>query len=197
MNETPHQERRNTMSFIDSPESTGSPESSRSRGRDALMVARSAFLWVAAIIGVACILLFLASMLFGIRPQIVVSGSMEPQIPTGALVLTSDVAAADLRVGDVVTVPVRNGGGLVTHRIVAIEPIDHGVRLTLQGDANAAPDPDTHDVAHAGRVVATIPYVGFVATMIRTPFGIAGIVLFAAAVVVAFAIDLRPRRRKH
>ncbi|WP_187264842.1 signal peptidase I [Homoserinibacter sp. GY 40078] len=159
-------------------------------------ILRSAVLWIAAAIGAACLVLFLAATLFGIRPQIVISGSMEPQIPTGALVLTTDVAAGELQVGDVVTVPQPGGGGLVTHRIVDMEPVDGAMRLTLRGDANASADPDPYDVAHAGRVIGVVPGLGLLAMMLRTPFGIAGIVIFGVAVLLAFSVDIRRRGRR-
>jgi len=160
-----------------------------------MSIVRSAVLWLTALIGLACIVLFAAAMLFGIRPQVVVSGSMEPHIPTGALILTADAPGDDLRVGDVVTVPRRDGDGSVTHRIVEIEKTPAAHRLTLQGDANAAPDATTYEVRHAGRVVATVPYVGYLAAMLRTPFGIAGVVLFAGAIVALFAAGPRRPRR--
>src|SRR5438876_10663864 len=52
----------------------------------------------------------------------VLTGSMEPGIPTGALILVTAVGADELRVGDVITFqhPLQPRA-YVTHRIVSIE----------------------------------------------------------------------------
>ena len=59
--------------------------------------------------------------------------------PIGTLVLTRPVAAAEVRVGDIVTFrsPIA-GGRVYTHRVV---DIDAGGRLHTQGDINGAEDP--------------------------------------------------------
>ena len=59
---------------------------------------------------------FVVPKLFGINPYVVLSGSMEPQIHTGAIafVNTKDTA---VKVGDVVTYRLANDE-LVTHRII-------------------------------------------------------------------------------
>lgn len=59
---------------------------------------------------------FAVPKLFGINPYVVLSGSMEPQIHTGAIafVNTKDTA---VKVGDVVTYRLANDE-LVTHRII-------------------------------------------------------------------------------
>ncbi|MFF1572951.1 signal peptidase I [Leifsonia sp. NPDC058292] len=163
-----------------------------SSGWAAVAVLRSIVLWVAAIVGAACIVLFLAAILFGIRPQSVISGSMTPFMPTGSLVLVRDAPASDLKVGEVITVPRPNGEGLITHRIVAITPAERGYSVVLRGDANAADDPQPYTIAHAGRVLVVIPGVGFIAELLRTPFGIGGVVLVALALIAAYAV---PQRR--
>ena len=63
----------------------------------------------------------------GVRST-VLSGSMRPTVPEGSVVVVRDVAADDLRVGDVITYQLRSGDPtLVTHRIVGIT-VDGTVR---------------------------------------------------------------------
>ena len=64
---------------------------------------------------------FVVPKLFGINPYVVLSGSMEPQIHTGAIafVNTKDTA---VKVGDVVTYRLANDE-LVTHRFRAMQTI--------------------------------------------------------------------------
>ena len=56
--------------------------------------------------------------LFGIRPYVVYSGSMEPEIPTGAVVFTKEGEFSPKK-GDIITF--HNGDTVVTHRVVKKE----------------------------------------------------------------------------
>ena len=65
----------------------------------------------------------------------VTSGSMEPAIPAGALAIVEPVGAADLRVGDVVTIRLVSGA-LVTHRVIGTAADGGGPSVVVRGDAN-------------------------------------------------------------
>jgi signal peptidase I len=93
------------------------------------------------------------------RPVAFRSGSMAPAIPTGSVALVHRVPADQLSTGDVVTV--RSGGSFVTHRIVALSRSGDSATLQLRGDANGAPDPEVHSVGSAERVVASVPWLGY------------------------------------
>lgn len=166
--------------------------------RSVLAAVRSVILWLAAGVGAACIALIVLALAFGVRSQIVVSGSMEPFMPTGSLILVKDTPATELGVGDVVTVPRPHGEGLVTHRIIATDVPGAGPAaaraLTLQGDANQSPDPRPYTVANAGKVLFVIPQAGALFGQLRTPLGIGGIVVVAVAVLACYG--LAPRRGK-
>lgn len=59
--------------------------------------------------------------LFGVEVYAVLSGSMEPEYPTGSLIYVKDVPLEELEVNDVITF--RMGGNTTaTHRIVEIVP---------------------------------------------------------------------------
>ena len=96
-----------------------------------------------------CLLAAVASIGFGIRPLIFRSGSMGPEIDTGALGLARTVPAAELAVGDVVSV-VNDRGVRVTHRIQTSRYTSPTATLTLRGDANPTADPAPY-VGHRGR----------------------------------------------
>ena len=74
--------------------------------------------------------------LFGIRPYVVYSGSMEPEIPTGAVVFTKEGEFSPKK-GDIITF--HNGDTVVTHRVVKKEK---DIFIT-KGDANKTEDPKT------------------------------------------------------
>lgn len=73
----------------------------------------------------------------------VVTGSMEPTIKTGALLLCDETNIEDIRLDDIVCFQSNNQmlrGEIITHRVVDIKNIDGTLRLTTQGDANVAED---------------------------------------------------------
>lgn len=75
----------------------------------------------------------------GIKPAVVLSGSMEPAIRTGDLIFIHSVDTSDLKEGDVICY--LTSGKAVTHRIVGItEGSDGQPRYVTQGDANNAED---------------------------------------------------------
>ena len=97
----------------------------------------------------------------GFRTNIVSSGSMEPTIHTGSLVIVRPVDT--YQVGDVITFEVP-GRGVFLHRIVNIADIDGETFYITQGDAVPSPDhypvpPDHVD----GKVEVVLPYLGYVA----------------------------------
>lgn len=149
-----------------------------------LNVARGTVVTIAAVLGAATIAVVVICLVAGVRPAIVISGSMEPTIPTGSLTFARSVPASSVGVGDVVTVPRAIGKGLVTHRIVATEHVDGATELTLRGDANASDDPLPYRVRTVGEVVAHVPVLGTIAGLLRTPFGITAIVVLVVAFLV-------------
>ena len=96
-----------------------------------------------------CLLLAISSLLFGVKPIIFRSGSMAPAMPTGSLGIAHQVPAADLAVGDVVTVPYN--GTHVTHRIVEVTQGNEAATLRLKGDANKSADAVAYRVTSAAR----------------------------------------------
>lgn len=76
---------------------------------------------------------------FGIKPVIVLSGSMEPEIMTGDLIFLHPADPAKLKEGDVVCYLI--SGKSVTHRIIQTTTgEDGGLRFVTQGDANNVAD---------------------------------------------------------
>lgn len=74
----------------------------------------------------------------------VVTGSMEPTIPTGALMVTREVPITSIRLNDIVCFRTQEAaiwGKIVTHRVVEIlRSADGAVLLRTQGDANLVAD---------------------------------------------------------
>lgn len=148
-----------------------------SRGWRIYAAARNVLLTMGAVIGAACVLVFALGMFLGVKAAIVVSGSMEPTIPVGAMTFSLDRAAVDLQVGDVVMVDRPDDEGLVTHRIVTMEKSGGRMALTLQGDANAVTDPEPYVVKSAAVVVFTVPFLGYVADFLQRQGILVGVVI--------------------
>ncbi|MCM3486017.1 signal peptidase I [Kocuria rosea] len=147
-------------------------------------------LLVLALAAVAALLLAVVvlPLALGWVPLTVLSGSMEPTVPTGSQVVVAPLEgeddAAGLSTGDVVTfMPRPDDPTLVTHRIVGVAVDGEGRRsFTTQGDANAAPDAEPVTATQLrGLVKYHVPWAGYAATLLDAEQKRNGIVLVAAA----------------
>lgn len=124
-------------------------------------------------------------------PLVVVAGdSMAPAIPRGSVLQPRPVAAAAIRVGDVVTVRAENGV-LVTHRVTRLADLPEGRFLQLRGDANASPDPVLVAASRVvGRADFSLPLAGVLLAMLTTPSGLLAVLaLFAAGLVGIWLLE--------
>lgn len=140
---------------------------------------REVALTAGAILGVISLLVGVAGFALGIRPLIFRSGSMSPTIETGALALAHPVRAADLTIGDVVSVTTGTGDR-VTHRIVDLTLSGQVATLELRGDANEASDQELYRVAQADRIFFSVPFVGYAVGWLTGPIGLFLLGLYAA-----------------
>lgn len=111
---------------------------------------------------------------FGYGGAVVLSGSMEPALSVGDLLIVREQER--YAVGDIVVY--QSGRTPVVHRIVAID--DESV--TTRGDANNANDETFVPGAIKGAVIAAIPLVGYAVWALKSP--VAVVVLLAAAVLL-------------
>lgn len=103
--------------------------------------------------------------LFGIRPFVVLSGSMEPEIPTGGVIFVdTNIPPDQIHVGDIITYALDDT--TVTHRVIA----ETVTSVTAKGDANEQADfsPVSRDQI-LGRVLFDIPHLGYLYTRISQP----------------------------
>ena len=125
-------------------------------------------LWLLAAVGVLSILLWGATRLGYVQPLVVISGSMEPGIMTGDLLLDVRTPTQDVEVGEVAAIfnPVTQN--LVSHRVISIEKTgDSAWDIQMKGDANNSPDGGVYEVgpyvwqpvaqvSGGGRVIASV-----------------------------------------
>ena len=112
----------------------------------------------------------------------VVSGSMEPTIPTGSLCIVNIRRPSEaVEVGDVIVYVRKSDGLRIIHRVVSVT--DAG--LVTQGDANRIDDGlSTTAENYFGTSLVHIPGVGKIAMKARTPAGLAIIGAALVAVVI-------------
>ena len=135
---------------------------------------REAALWIGAGLGLLSLLAGVAVTFFGFTFLIFRSGSMGPEIPTGSLALARTTPAAELAAGDVVSVVAANGDR-ITHRLVSSTLRGDEASLILQGDANGTPDEEIYQVTQAERSLASVPFAGYVVTVLLTPAGLVAV----------------------
>lgn len=106
----------------------------------------------------------------GIRSMVVLSGSMEPSIQTGAVVYVQP--SASYNTGDIITFNTESGM-TVTHRIVSEELGDNGMVYTTKGDANNSIDTELVSQSQiTGKALFSVPYLGFAINFLKTPQGL-------------------------
>lgn len=120
---------------------------------------------------------------FGIGLSVVLSGSMEPSLSVGDLLLVR--ATEDFAVGDVVVY--QSGSMAVVHRLIEL---NEDTALT-KGDANNAADAPIPLTALRGRVAASLPLAGYLVMAIQTPVGALAILALAL-----WLLDRSYRREK-
>ena len=130
---------------------------------------------VAALAGLVLVAITVAIAVagFGVSLVRLATGSMTPTYPTDSVLVVRSVRAADVGVGDIVTVS-RDGLVPITHRVVAVTPVgaSGGAELVLRGDANTADDPEPYQVARVGLVLGGIPFGGSVLVALQSPVGL-------------------------
>jgi signal peptidase I len=109
------------------------------------------------------------------------SGSMEPTINVGDIVITGP--ADKIAAGDIITF--ENNESVVTHRVVTVE----GDQVTTKGDANKAADTSKTGVSQIkGRYLFKIPAVGYLTNLIGTRQGWFLVVIVPTIILVAFLV---------
>ena len=133
--------------------------------------------WVSgALVGVVVLLAIalVGVRLIGLKPFVVLSGSMRPTYEVGSLIYVKSVDYKELKVGDPITYMISQDT-VVTHRIIEVlvdEEDPNTIRYFTQGDANEQPDgTSVHYKNIIGKPVFSIPYLGYVSNYIQNPPG--------------------------
>ena len=113
----------------------------------------------------------------------VLSGSMEPAIKMGSIVVVKP--ERDYKIGDVITFTFRKNEIPITHRIYNTEVVDGEIYYITKGDANKAPDEKRVSKKQVvGKVLFSLPYLGFLAEFSRKPVGFLLLIVIPAVIIV-------------
>lgn len=169
-------------------------EHGRTRLRPGRLIG-DALLRIAAAAGTVCILLVVLAFTAQITLIMFRTGSMSPTIPAGSVAVVQRIPAAEIGVGDVVTVD-RPGELPVTHRITTITPGPSAQErvITMRGDANAADDPFPYTVSSVRKVLFSVPGIALVVAGMGDPI-VLGALTVAATSLVVWAFWPRGQRR--
>jgi signal peptidase I len=119
--------------------------------------------------GMVAVLVVLVHAL-GWSALIVRSGSMEPAVPVGSLVIARPVSGPEVRVADPIIVQRSGSSGpvAVLHRVVAVQERNGQRFAQLKGDANSTPDPELAALRQpVGRPVLVVPGAGYAISAVR------------------------------
>ncbi len=132
-----------------------------------------------------------------ISVKIVQSGSMEPAIGTGSIVVIMPQDA--YAVGDVITFGEETQTSIpTTHRIVADIISGGKIRFETKGDANEEKDSGSVAIDEViGKVLFSIPYIGYLLDIAKKPWGFVFLIGVPAAIVVIDEIATIVKETRH
>lgn len=146
---------------------------------------------VVCVLMLAVVALFITPLLplkNNIELRIVQSGSMEPSIMTGAVVLV--VPQDEYKVGDIITFGNSSAKVPTTHRIVEIYEEGGQSWFVTKGDANEEADTAvTPKKDIVGSVFLYVPYAGYILDFSRQPLGFFFLIVLPALLIVFGEIE--------
>ena len=143
------------------------------------------YIFIALIAAIAVLLIVSVFPITGnYKIMIVQSGSMAPAIKMGSVVMVKP--ADEYKIGDVITFgPYTRTKAPTSHRIYDIKVEGGNPVYITKGDANNAPD--AREIKQSdilGKVLFSVPYVGFAVDFAKKPMGFALIIIVPAALII-------------
>jgi signal peptidase I len=166
--------------------------------RRAAHLALTFVVWAVLGLGLGLIAIVTLPSVFGLKSLTVVSGSMEPTIETGSVVIDDVISPLDARPGDIVTFQDPHRPRQLTHRLQKMRVEGDTAYMTTLGDANDAPERWTvRTDGEIGRVVAHLPKLGYARAALSTRYARLAVLAAVMALGAFVLVDMwRPRRRE-
>lgn len=129
--------------------------------------------WAIVVAGAILALLVAGPLVVGDHPHTDLSGSMEPTISPGDVVINEEIEPWEARAGDIVTFrDPQDASKMLTHRVVRTRDTGSHIWFVTQGDANNTREHwRVGATGQIGRLVYTVPWVGHLAVLTRTKLG--------------------------
>jgi len=125
----------------------------------------SAFGWVVASVFSVCMVWFAAG-LFPIYPQVIATGSMEPLIKPGDVILVKKINGQEAQIGDIIQY--RLDEVYVAHRVVAVVK-GKGELFQTKGDNNSSADSQYVEPGQIkGKVIHIVPKLGWPTLLLKS-----------------------------
>lgn len=140
---------------------------------------------------VIVVFLIVSKLFFGIEVNAVITGSMEPDLPVGSLIIVKPAGYEDINIGDDITFSRGESSVLVTHRV--IQKSDETKEIITQGIANNTADSPISYADIKGKVIFSIPLIGYAIIFVNTLFG--KVICITAFVVIILWSVLSNRKK--
>ncbi|MEM3700075.1 MAG: signal peptidase I, partial [Candidatus Bathyarchaeia archaeon] len=125
--------------------------------------------WTAiALIGVVAV--WSTTGLLGFTPTIIASGSMQPTLNPGDIAIVIATPAKTIKIGDIIQYQTAQTQAPTIHRVIDIYTSGGTLWFVTQGDANNAPDDPISERQVMGKVILTIPKLGWVSIYLKEFF---------------------------
>ncbi|MGN0754858.1 MAG: signal peptidase I [Aristaeellaceae bacterium] len=141
---------------------------------------------------VALAVLLVGVRVVGLTPYTVLSGSMVPTYPVGAMIYVRAVAPQDIRVGTPLTFTLP-GGTVATHRVHELVTVNGETQYITKGDANDTLDPPVSIDRVIGTPVFSIPLLGYLSAWLQTGAGTGSCIVLVAVLLL---VQLLPKGSK-
>ena len=151
---------------------------------------KRALTWIAIAVILAPFIVYAFPQVVGASESyVVLSGSMEPAIKVGSIVVVSEATSGSIEEGDIITYKdsswTQENPSLTTHRVVNIETEQSKAYFETKGDANEDPDPSlVSENRVVGRVMFSIPFIGYILSWAGSTIGMIILLFVPAALII-------------
>ncbi len=126
----------------------------------------------------------------------VMTGSMQPTIMVGDLVIAKEVPKEQIKQGDIITFKSENSQNITTHRVKEVLNDGINIEYITQGDANNVKDPSPiNSNMLIGKVVKCIPKIGGLMLFMKNNLTKIGVGIFVI-VLLGFIIKITKSKLK-
>lgn len=127
----------------------------------------------------------------GIKTYVIISGSMEPSLQIGDIVIVKKVAQNELKQGDIISY--RQGQSVITHRIAEVIDKEGEVEYKTKGDNNNAEDSGilSYEMIE-GKVVKHISQIGKIAIILQKK----GTIIFIILILYIYILHSSSIKKK-